>query len=349
MMLRLTSIVLLGLLPNLLPAQARVHEDILNLKAEGRAGPALAACSQNLTKLLAKQKLSPAGATQAEYLLTLAELVARKYLLHKEFCDMATQLSKSPGLASQPLLASWLHHYETEHLSAQGKLSEAAKILDDLGYVRDFQVIGPLDNERGGGFREAREFETAPGKLDLSATLDGKKRPVTWKRIQLVDEPTGVLNLAARQRPNSQALSYLAFAVTSPKAQILSLRLATGGSVAAWVGRKEVLRRDCSIRSLGFDQDVCALPLQAGANLVLVKVCTQSGGYATRMRICDLDGSSLGRDRIQVSAAPEAIEGAKKGAEGFALQAKPADLVPAMGAEAHLVSLLANGKDMEAK
>lgn len=345
MMLRLTSTLLLCLLPSLLPAQARVHEDILDLKAEGRAGPALAACSQDLTRILAKDKLSQAAGTQAEYVLTLAELVARKYLLHKEFCDMAEALAKSPGLASQPVLASWLRHYETEHLRAQGKLREAAEILDGLGYVRDFQVIGPLDNERGGGFRDAREFESAPAKLDLSATLDGKKRPVTWKRIQLADEPSAVLELSARQRPNSQVLSYLAFAVNSPKAQVLSLRMASGGSLAAWVGGKEVLRRDCSLRSLGFDQDVCALPLEAGANLVLVKVCTQSGGYAARLRICDLDGSSLGRERIQISAAPEAIEAAKKAAPFT-----PAETMhPAIGAEAHLEALLANSKDMEDK
>ena len=344
MMLRLSSTVLLALLPSLLPAQASVREDILNLKAEGRAAPALAACGQGLEKLLDRDRLSPAAEAQAEYLLTLANMIARKYLLQQEFVAMAENLDKLPALTAHPLLASWLHHDESDHLSSLGRLSEAAHILDGLGYVRDFQVLGPLDNERGGGFRETRAFETAPAKLDLTATLDGKKRPVHWTRVQLAGVPSALLNLAARQRPNRQVLSYLAFAVESPKDQVLSLRLASGGSVAAWVGGKEILRRDCTLRQLGFDQDVGAIPLKAGANLVLVKVCTQSGGYATRMRLCHIDGSPLAVGAVRISAAAKDIEAAK--ATG-ALELDGKMPVPALGAEAWLTKQLGNRKDME--
>ncbi len=335
---------LTALLHTLLPAQASVRKDILTIKAEGQGRLALAACAQGLEKLLARGKLSSAGEAQAEYLLTLANTIARKYSLSKEFCAFAAELGKSRTLQTQPLLASWLRHYESRRLEDIGRRSEAAQIMDGLGYVRDFQVLGPLDNERGGGFRDARPFESNPTQLDLLATLGGKKRPVQWARIQVADEPSALLNLAARQRPNRQVLSYLAFAVTSPKDQVLSLRLASGGSLAAWVGGKEILRRDCSLRGLGMDQDSCALPLRAGKNLVLVKVCTQSGSYATRMRICDLDGRSLARGRIQVSAAAKAIEAAKSVKP---LEVDLAEQTIALGAEAHLAALLENSQDME--
>jgi len=271
-------------------------EAALRLESEGRHQKSLAAFRGLLTATLGDPTadISPAMAARAEFLLTKTVNLTLKSGDHKGQVEFLAELVKRPDVGKRKILLSWLQHHQVESLLRTGQLRKATEVIDALGYVKDFWVIGPLDNERGAGLRRTFPPEQAPGHpLDLEATLPGKKRDVSFRRIRNFDSPWATLDLGARFRPNNQVLGCAVFSIKAEKATPLSLRLGSSGSLVVHVNGRQVLERDCQFRPLGWDQDVCSFVAEPGANLVVVKIAAQTGTLAARIRLTRPDGGPV--------------------------------------------------------
>ena len=187
-----------------------------------------------------------------------------------------------------PLLKGQIDWHRARFLMAEGDRAGAAKLTDGLGFARDWWVIGPFDNERGKNFKTPFPVEK---KIDLDADLQGKERKVAWRKIP-VQPLFGTVDLDAMLRPNDQALAYAAAFVKSSKAQDAAVRVGSDEALRVWWNGKEVVTRDVR-REMGFDQDVAAVHLNEGWNIVLLKVHDQTGAWAFRMRLTTPEGGKL--------------------------------------------------------
>ncbi len=300
-----------------------LEREAMELKSSGQYREASERARGALSALVASAELDRMQEAHAEFLLTLADNLASKIPDHAGFVAYLNSLRERPAVRSKPLLLAWVDHFRAMHSLRAGDAVAAKAILDQLGYVRTFQVLGPLDNERGTGFRRKGVLESAQNRpleaqaktgtsaARLIGRVRGKKRDVTYRAVDLSAVPLAKLDLGARFRPNKQVLAYALFSVTTESARDACLRLASTGSLVVLVNGVEVLRRDCQRRPLGWDQDVCALRLVPGRNLVVVKLCTQSGPFAARMRLTELGGNPL-PPSVKVSADPLAIAEASR-------------------------------------
>ena len=187
-----------------------------------------------------------------------------------------------------PVLESQVRFERARDLLAGGDREGALKLVEPLGLVRHFWIVGPFDNERGRGFKTDEE---AAKKLDLDGKYKGKEREVAWREFQ-ADQTLGYVDLDAMLRPNDQAAAYAVAFVKAEKDADAAIRLGSDEAVRAWWNGAEVVSRDVR-RPMGFDQDVAGVKLGAGWNTLLLKVCDQTGSWGFRVRLTAADGSAL--------------------------------------------------------
>ncbi len=317
-----------------------VDRGILALKAEGKYVPALERSLQALQSLAEKPSLDSSGEAQAEFLLVLAENLADVTDRRGDLITHFQALRKAPAIQKLPLLDAGLGHALSRSLFRLGKAEKARAELRALGYVQDFQVLGPLDNERGSGFRRRFFPEEAPVKaLDLTRGIQGKKREVHFRRMRL-SNPRFRLDLGSRLRPNRQVLAYAVFQVTTDEEMSLALRLGSTGSYVVLVNGQEVGRRDIQERPLQADQDAIGFRTRRGRNLVVVKLCTQSADFVAQMRLTLPNGKAIPAN-LDVSAEPEALK-------GIQVLEKPAPKVAVrIGAETYFSGIVDRAKGLK--
>ncbi|MCB9919553.1 MAG: DUF3858 domain-containing protein [Planctomycetes bacterium] len=265
--------------------------EALELKSAGRYRECSDKIGQLLVAIAADPALTPLRAARIEFLLELLSNLAVKIPDHAGVVTTVDGLAARPSFRSNPGLTALADHIAAQNLLLSGRVAEAAKRIDRLGYVRSFALLGPLDNERGSGFLRKFTPELAPSTpLDFGAPVDGKKRPVAWREIEIADVPLGDVDCGSRLEPSTQVLAYAAFSISSESERDLCLRLGTTGSVAVFVNGREVYRHEIESRPLGFDQDVCSFRVGRGKAMVLFKVCTQDGEFGFRARLTTPDG-----------------------------------------------------------
>ena len=78
-----------------------------------------------------------------------------------------------------PVLEGMARHLLGIFSHVAGDPAAANEEWDRLGFLSDFQIIGPFENERGSGFTANYEPERT---VDLSAELPGKRGNIRWRR-----------------------------------------------------------------------------------------------------------------------------------------------------------------------
>mgnify|MGYP000952680824 CR=1 FL=1 len=234
---------------------------------------------------------------------SLAELRLFRGRLVEPLRKIEKLVEKRPNLRAQ---VAWRL---ANCLRAAGDEKAAVREFRTLGFVSDWQIIGPFDNERGQGFDQAYGPEAA---LDLAAAYQGKKRKVAWQRNPCVAED-GYVDLAGMLRPNQEAVAYLlAYVQVSGRKDLpAAMRLASDDGVRVWLNGREVWKREAQ-RPATFDQDCFGVTLRPGANPLLVKVAQDDGGWGLRLRLTAPDGAPL--DDVEVRA--DRVYDAPKPAEG---------------------------------
>lgn len=238
-----------------------------------------------------------------------------------------------------PVLAGEVDSLRSRLALGKGDVERARKIASSLGIVRDWWVVGPFDNEQGRYFDRAY----APEKgLDLGGTYDGKERKVSWRKVP-VDAPLGEVNLDSLLRPNDQAIAYAVAFVKSEGERPAALRLGSDEAVKAWWNGTEVLSRDVR-RPMAWDQDAVGVALAAGWNVLLLKVCDQTGAWEFRARLTGADGTRL--DGVSTAKTDEE---AKAALAALPKQPQRFDGEIAAGAKAFFDGALASGENRGAR
>ena len=136
--------------------------------------------------------------------------------------------SVTPTFAEQELFAALLEHifnhtgdirrkvtagrYLQRYYAMKGREKEAAALAAAVPYIREWRLLGSLDNDHGKGFNtiyppehEEREAESYSGMV----------RPVSWRQVK--SDQTGQLSLDNYLSPNRQAVAYAKVYVKAPE------------------------------------------------------------------------------------------------------------------------------------
>jgi tetratricopeptide (TPR) repeat protein len=103
-------------------------------------------------------------------------------------------------------LAAYVEAFHAVCLRRTGDSERARAVSRSLGFVTDWRILGPFDNERGKGFSVASGPEK---EIDFSARMPGKAREVAWRENPAPDHPGGFVVLDEVLRPSQQVLAYL--------------------------------------------------------------------------------------------------------------------------------------------
>ncbi|MEY4581245.1 MAG: hypothetical protein RL701_5948 [Pseudomonadota bacterium] len=173
----------------------------------------------------------------------------------------------------------------------KGEPSAVAKRFDELGYVTQFRVIGPFDNEGKRGFDLETPLEQESKRMqapDLQASFPGRERPVSWRELPDVVR-SGFVPFGAVLRPFENVCGLAETFVKSESARPLSLWIGAGGATKVyWNG--ELVFRDAAYRGPSPDRSVVMVPARAGNNRLLVKVCATNGAWGFQLRLGDAQG-----------------------------------------------------------
>ncbi len=213
--------------------------------------------------------------------------------------SLLTEILAAPE--ASPLLKGYSLWFLREVDLRRGDFEGARQKQAQLGFVTDWLIIGPFDNEGMAGFDLAYPPEK---EINLAATYNGKERPVAWRAYPKVSFDCTV-DLGATLRPASKTVAYALACVFSPERQPVAVRLGSDDCDKVWLGEKLVhADRDC--HPVGFDQAVAGATLEKGWNKLLLKVCQDDGAWQFRLRLTPPeggDGSPLASLRHAVGRA----------------------------------------------
>ncbi|MBK8976393.1 MAG: DUF3857 domain-containing protein [Planctomycetes bacterium] len=289
--LRRTLLFAAVLLPFAPPARAQLQpgeSEALELKQRGDDAAAAAAFVSLCEALPADGGNAALAAAAETWVATAAVLAERSGAV--ELRARLRALAATPGVARHPALRDRALHGALQLSRAAGAVAELLELTRELGYLQSWQVLGPFDNERGGRFGRT---DVPALCADFDAVHEGARRPVAWRRAPVDVLPGGYVDLDAMLRPNDQVLALAAVALlTAESGRTVALHLGSDEAVGVWLNGVRLLSRDVR-RPFRPDQDAVALPLQAGANLLVLEIGEQEGEFGFAARVVELDGSPL--------------------------------------------------------
>jgi hypothetical protein len=175
------------------------------------------------------------------------------------------------------------------------KLDQRVDLPKHFGFIMTWRLIGPFDNTKQSAFDKAYPPEQ---KIDLAATYRGKLGEVAWKSYTTTDE-YGVVDLTKALDKHKGAVVYATAEVESAAARECDVRIGCINANKVWLNGKYLGGRDVYHTGMEVDQYVYRGQLQAGKNVVLVKVLQneQSDDWAQnwmfQLRICDRVGTPV--------------------------------------------------------
>ncbi|MET0384879.1 MAG: DUF3857 domain-containing protein [Polyangiales bacterium] len=198
-----------------------------------------------------------------------------------------TRIAQQPGLP--PARKVLVETLIAQARLRRGEPAAVAKRFEELGYVTQFRVIGPFDNEGKRGF----DLETPVEKKrmeapDLLASYPGREREVTWRDLPDVVR-SGFVPFGAVLRPYENVCGLAETFVQTETARPLSLWVGAGGAVKVYWNGEEVLR-DPAYRGPSPDRSSVMVAARAGRNRLLVKVCATNGAWGFQLRVGDAQG-----------------------------------------------------------
>ncbi len=189
----------------------------------------------------------------------------------------------------------------------RGDLGGARSRIKGLGYVSQWMLLGPFDNDGKAGFSTAYEPEAEMAQpLNLAHDYDGKDhRPARWRALPAVS-PYAWVDFSAFVRPLENICVYVSTFVRDPRIAAQGSRPvsiwtgATGAERIFWNGR-EVLA-DEKYRDLDSDRFAATVSLRGGWNRITAKVCGDDRAPLLSLRLAGSDGAP--DDHIQVDSDP---------------------------------------------
>lgn len=189
----------------------------------------------------------------------------------------------------------------------RGDLGGARARIEHLGYVGQWMILGPFDNDGKAGFATQYEPEAEMAQpLNLAHDYDGKDhKTARWRPVPAIS-PYAWVDFGAFVRPLENICVYGATFVRDPRIEGRGSRAvsiwtgATGAERIFWNGREVV--SDDKYRDLDSDRFAATVLLHGGWNRLVAKVCGDERTPMLSLRIAGEDGGP--DDHLQVESDP---------------------------------------------
>ncbi|MCH2108097.1 MAG: DUF3857 domain-containing protein [Polyangiaceae bacterium] len=203
----------------------------------------------------------------------------------------------------------------------RGDVETAKARFRELGYITEWQIVGPFDNEGKAGFDQIFEPDAEPGApIVPGRAYSGKQRPVRWRQLPQVF-PFGFIDFSSLIRPHVQVCAFASTVVDGgQKGRLATAWFGASGASQLLFNGQEVLR-DSSYRGFDVDRHSATIKLLPGQNRLTVKVCGFETAPVFSLRLGDAQG--LPDVRLRSDASVEAFAAAQKNVEDV-LSAQPA-------------------------
>ncbi len=200
-----------------------------------------------------------------------------------------------------------------------GRIPASDATFASLGYVTDWQVVGPFDNEGRAGFAPEQPAEAERlAAFNPEATYRGREREVSWRMYPDVTE-LGYVNFDAVFRPYQNTCAIATTTIHSETARALSLNFGAGGAVKVYWNGTEVYA-DPVTRSPYSERSAVTVGARAGANRLMVKACITEQNWGFFMRVGDAEGGVFTDFRADATEMPIVEAGHAPGVTLPALQ-----------------------------
>jgi hypothetical protein len=182
--------------------------------------------------------------------------------------------------------------HTTDHIQAARaeKALRTMGIQDNLprlaGFVLRWKIIGPFTLDKFATVyppeQEYRKSATYPGAGGAE---------VAWRPWECADI-LGNTDLRPLMNPHDQVVAYARAEIYVKQTQDVLLKLGSDDGVMVWLNGKKT-HENRVWRRVTADEDVVQATLQAGTNVVLMKIIQGGTTFGYCMRITDLDGAPL--------------------------------------------------------
>ncbi len=176
-----------------------------------------------------------------------------------------------------------------------------------MGFVMDWQLIGPFDNRDNKGFDAVYPPEK---QIDLAGTYEGKVGKVTWKTHRTSDE-FGIVDLneiferpkegndykLTNEHKGTIGYAFSEFEIDEPRE--VEIRIGCINANKVWLNGELLAANLVYHAGMEVDQYISNGRLKKGTNQILVKVCQneQEESWAQRwqfqLRVCDELGTAV--------------------------------------------------------
>ena len=188
----------------------------------------------------------------------------------------------------------------------RGDQKSGVERIRALGYVGNFLVVGPFDNEGKSGLEQVFEPEAeilAP--INPGRAFSGKERPVRYRAVTGAF-PFGWLDTSALVRPETKVCVYATTFVrddslTQGSRKVRAYVGAGGAFKLFWNGQESL--KDTAYRGHDFDRSGVELTLVPGPNPLLLKVCGDESAPELSLRLADATGAPDPRLTASVDVA----------------------------------------------
>ena len=206
--------------------------------------------------------------------------------------------------AQSPAVRSYAAYFAALARIRRGDRAGAERRIEELGYIRDWLVLGPFDNEGKAGldvdFGPESRFDEpiVPGRA-----FDGKERLTRWRAVPRDAFPYGWLDGNVLFRPEQYVCYYATSFVTNPgRPRRASLWFGTSGAFKLFVNGTPVLT-DPAYRSHDVDRHAVGFEFPAGTSRILVKACGETRAPVISLRVADPTGAPDNHLRVHATFA----------------------------------------------
>jgi cellulose synthase operon protein C len=212
----------------------------------------------------------------------------------------------------------------------RGDFVAARERVKSLGFVDQWLVVGPFDNEGKSGLTKdyAPELEFAE-PIVFGRAYQGKEHPVRWRAVPREAFPFGWIDLGSLLRPQKKICAYLTTFVRSTKAaeqtRAISLWLGTTGAFELFVNGRSLLK-DSWYREHDIDRFAASVELLPGYNDVTVKLCGDEHEPMVSLRLADASGNPDAT--LEATNDPKAGQVARQRIKGLSERSLAAAVAP---------------------
>lgn len=175
---------------------------------------------------------------------------------------------------------------------------ETASVVEQMGFVIDWQLLGPFDAPEKTGFATGFPPEQ---KIDLQAKYQGKNdAEISWKPHHTGDA-LGTTDLVKAVAPVNGAVAYAYAELESDVEKSGEVRCSADDNLSVWLNGEKVFAREQWLNGTRLDRFSAPVKLKAGVNKVLVKICQGPlhadpdvpSNWTFQLRFCEKDGLGI--------------------------------------------------------